>query len=92
MNKITKYFYGKYLKYWYIACFIIVIIMVASFYGNRNIKSYRLVIFNTDGTINEIEEIDAKKAADLENNIVYLTKVLPITKAFIPQKRINIEF
>ena len=92
MNKITKYFYGKYLKYWYIACFIIVIVMVASFYGNRNIKSYRLIIFNTDGTINEIEEVDAKKTADLENNIVFLTKVLPITKAFIPQKRINIEF
>lgn len=92
MNKITKYFYGKYLKYWYIACLVIVIAMSASFYGNRNIKSYRLIMFNTDGTINEIEEVDAVKMSNLENNIVFLTKVLPITKAFIPQKRINIEF
>jgi hypothetical protein len=49
-------------------------------------------MFNTDGTINEIEEVDAVKMSNLENNIVFLTKVLPITKAFIPQKRINIEF
>ncbi len=92
MNRITKFFYGKYLKYWYIAFVIIVICMLASYYGNRSIKSYSLIIFNSDGTINEIEEVNAEKMVNLENNIVILTKMLPITKAFIPQKRIKIEF
>lgn len=92
MNKITKFFYGKYLKYWYIAFVIIVMLMAASYYGNRTLKSYKLIIFNTNGTINEIEEVDVKRMADIDNNVIVLTKILPITKAFIPQKRINIEF
>ena len=92
MNKITKFFYGKYLKYWYIAFIIIVISMSASYYGNRSLKSYRLIIFKSDGTINEIEEVDVKKMTNIDNNIIVLTRMLPTTKAFIPQKRVKIEF
>jgi hypothetical protein len=92
MNKITKFFYGKYLKYWYITFIIIVMLMLVSYYGNRSLKSYRLVLFNADGTISEIEEVDVEKMSNLDNNIIILTKMLPITKAFIPQKQINIKF
>jgi hypothetical protein len=66
--------------------------MSASYYGNRHLNSYRVVFFNADGTINGIKEVDYKSMMNVENNIIVLTKVFPITKAFIPQKKINIRF
>jgi hypothetical protein len=92
MGWFTKYFYGKYLKYWYFVFFIIVALMIISSYGNKNIKSYQIIFFNSNGTTEKIEEVDSEKMAGVENNIVLLTRILPITKAFIPQKKVNIEF
>ncbi|MDY6821854.1 MAG: hypothetical protein SVN78_09580 [Deferribacterota bacterium] len=92
MKKITKYFYGKYLKYWYAVAVVIATIMFASYYFNRHLDSYNIIIFNNSGTIEKTEEIEPKIIEKIRYDSYFLTTRVPFTKAFIPNKKIDIEF
>lgn len=89
MNMITKYFYGKYLKYWYVSFVVIIFIMVMNSYAKRNVGQFDLIVFDSHGLQKSFEIVDAEDVFSFEKNINILTTSLPRLKAFIPQKRLN---
>lgn len=51
MKKFTKYFGGIYMKYWYIAFAIIVVLMLLFKVNDSAVKEYKVTIYNRDGSI-----------------------------------------
>ena len=92
MNMITKYFYGKYLKYWYIAFVMILAVMFMNSYIKRNVIQFELIVFNNYGVQVSSDIVDTAEVVRFEKNVNILTTSLPRFKAFIPQKKINLVF
>lgn len=51
MKKFTKYFGGIYMKYWYIAFAIIVVLMLLFKLNDSAISEYKVTIYNRDGSV-----------------------------------------
>ena len=88
MNIITKYFYGKYLKYWYVGFVVILAIMFMNNYIKRNVIQFELIVFNNYGVQMSSDIVDVEEVMHFEKNVNILTASLPRFKAFIPQKKI----
>lgn len=80
MKRFNKYFGGEYLKYWYVAFFIVLSIMIFDFYNDRSYDAYKLTIYDKNGNV-----VDVKNISRLELSRSNL--ILPITKAFEPIKK-----
>ncbi len=79
MKNFTKYFGGEYIKYWYAAFGIILIVMIFSMVNDKSVTSYKLYIYNQDGTIKSEEEVPYGYY-DVER------LNLPVNKKFVPNK------
>lgn len=79
MKKFTKYFGGEYITYWYIAFGIIMLSMMFSMVNDRSVSSFKLYIYNQDGSIKS-EEIVPKGYYEAER------QKLPVNKMFVPEK------
>lgn len=79
MKRITKYFGGIYMRYWYIACGLILICAFISVYNDSSVKEFELTEYDAAGAIVKEEKVDklfvARELASL-----------PVTKKFIPLK------
>lgn len=53
----TKYFGGKYMKYWYIAFAVVVAFMFASSINDAGVKNFKYTAYNRDGSVNYTEDI-----------------------------------
>lgn len=51
MKKFTKYFGGIYMKYWYIAFAVIVVLMLLFKLNDSAISEYKVTIYNRDGSV-----------------------------------------
>ena len=50
-RSVTRFFGGKYMKYWYIAAVLIIIFMAGSYMNAKNIEGFDLTIYNNEGKI-----------------------------------------
>lgn len=80
MKRFNKYFGGQYLKYWYVAFFIILFIMIFDFYNDRTVEAYKLTVYDNNGNVVEVKDISRLELSRSNLN-------LPITKAFEPIKK-----
>lgn len=51
MKKFTKYFGGIYMKYWYIAFAVIVVLMFIYRLNDSGITEYKYTEYNRDGSV-----------------------------------------
>ncbi len=58
-KKISKYFGGKYMKYWYIAFAISVVLLAGYSFSKSKVDTFKLTVYNEDGSIAS-EEIVSK--------------------------------
>ncbi len=63
IKKFSKYFGGQYMKYWYIAFAITVLIMAFYYINERNIKYYTWTVYDENGTAVHTENIPAEEVA-----------------------------
>lgn len=80
MKKFNKYFGGEYLKYWYAAFFIVILVMVFDSYNDRSVNSYKLTIYDENAKIVETTTVSREE-------LVIGNLRLPITKYFQPIKK-----
>jgi hypothetical protein len=80
MKKFNKYFGGEYIKYWYVAFFIVILIMVFDSYNDRTVTAYKLTIYDNNG--NNVETTIISRQELLSSNLR-----LPLTKSFEPIKK-----
>lgn len=64
MKKFTKYFGGQYMKYWYIAFAITVLLMLAFSISDSKVDKFKFTIYNEDGSI-QSEQIISKEEVEL---------------------------
>ena len=77
--KINVIFTGKYLKFWYIACFIVLSLLVWDIIRKSSVSSYDLLLFDNNGEIISQRKVSRMQAFS-EN------EMLPITKSYHPIK------
>lgn len=51
MKRFTKYFGGIYMKYWYVAFAIIVVLMLLFRVNDSAVDEYKVTIYNRDGSV-----------------------------------------
>ncbi len=51
IRMVTRFFGGQYMKYWYIAAVLVIVLMIASFMNAKNIEGLNLTIYNNEGKI-----------------------------------------
>ena len=80
MRKLNVIFTGRYLKFWYVACFIIILIIFANSKINERVSKFELAVYNSDGEMISRQTVDGKqlRAVIAES---------PVTKSFKPIKR-----
>ena len=80
MRKLNVIFTGRYLKFWYAACFIIILLMFANWKINERVSRFELTVYNSDGEAISRQTVSGKQinAAIAES---------PVTKSFKPVKR-----
>ncbi len=62
-KKFSKYFGGIYMKYWYAAFAVTVILMAVFYVADRNIKTYTYTMYDDNGTALYTEDISADETA-----------------------------
>ena len=63
-KKFSKYFGGQYMKYWYIAFAITVLLMLAFSISDSKVDKFKFTIYNEDGSI-QSEQIISKEEVEL---------------------------
>lgn len=71
IRSVTRFFGGKYMKYWYVATVLVICFMVASYMNSKNIEGLNLTIYNNDGEI--VKEV----FIDIDDPAKSLEVVLP---------------
>ncbi len=61
IKKFSKYFGGVYMKYWYIAFAITVLLMTAFYISEKSISKYTFTVYNEDGSVASVEEISQEE-------------------------------
>lgn len=78
-TKINVVFTGKYLKYWYIACVVVLTLLLYDHYRNLSVKSYELTIFANDGTVRSVHLVEMDSIDG--NNAIF-----PVNRSYRPIK------
>ena len=76
MKKFTKYFGGQYMKYWYIAFAITVLLMLAFSISDSKVDKFKFTIYNEDGSI-QSDQIISKEEVELRARSVNSRSVEP---------------
>lgn len=63
-KKFSKYFGGQYMKYWYIAFAVTVILMLAFSIADSKVDKFKFTIYNEDGSIKS-EQIISKEEVEI---------------------------
>lgn len=63
-KKFTKYFGGDYMKYWYVAFAVTVLLMLAFSIADAKVDKFKYTVYNEDGSI-QSERIISKEEADI---------------------------
>ncbi|MCX8084227.1 MAG: hypothetical protein N3C60_04830 [Calditerrivibrio sp.] len=80
MKKLSRFFGGIYMPYWYAAFVVVVIFMFLSFLNSSSVDRFKLRVFDSNGKLTQ-EKILTKH--ELEK----LNEPLPLSKAFHPIKK-----
>lgn len=64
-KKFSRYFGGEYMKYWYIAFAVTVLLMLAFSIADAKVDKFKFTVYNEDGTI-QSERIVSKEEVDEE--------------------------
>lgn len=62
--KISSYFGGKYMKYWYVAFAVTVLLMLAFSVSEAKVDKFVFTVYNDDGSI-QSERIISKAETDM---------------------------
>jgi len=80
--KMNSIFTGKFLKYWYIAFFIVIGYMFLLMANNGAVSQYELTIYDEQGKVVETKIMDRNNWQAPES--------LPVTKSYRPIKPLDI--
>ena len=75
-KKFSKYFGGQYMKYWYIAFAITVLLMFAFSISDSKVDKFKFTIYNEDGSI-QSEQIISKGEVELRARSANSRSIVP---------------
>lgn len=75
-KKFSKYFGGEYMKYWYIAFAITVLLMLAFSIADSKVDKFTFTVYNEDGTI-QSEQIISKEEVELRARSANSRSIVP---------------
>ena len=75
-KKFSKYFGGEYMKYWYIAFAITVLLMLAFSIADSKVDKFKFTVYHEDGTI-QSEQIISKEEAALRARSANSRSIVP---------------
>lgn len=75
-KKFSKYFGGQYMKYWYIAFAITVLLMFAFSISDSKVDKFKFTVYNKDGSI-QSEQIISKEEVELRARSAHSRSVIP---------------
>ena len=87
MRKINVIFTGRYLKIWYAACIVMIIVMLVVWKINERVSKFELTIYNSDGTVEQRLIVHKSQISLYNNSIIVNDSKTPVTKSFRPIKR-----
>lgn len=79
-KRFSKYFGGEYMKYWYIAFAITVILMTIFYVSEKNIDTFVYTEYNEDGSIAK-EQVISKEEVEIRAGSSQSRSIVP-EKAF----------
>lgn len=75
-KKFSKYFGGEYMKYWYIAFAITVLLMLAFSIADSKVDKFKFTVYNEDGSI-QSEQIISKEEVELRARSANSRSIVP---------------
>lgn len=75
-KKFSKYFGGEYMKYWYIAFAVTVLLMLAFSIADSKINKFKFTVYNEDGSI-QSEQIISKEEVDIKARSAHSRSIVP---------------
>lgn len=79
-KRFSKYFGGEYMKYWYVAFAITVILMAVFYISEKNINTFVYTEYNEDGSIAK-EQVISKEEVEIRARSSHSRSIVP-EKAF----------
>ena len=75
-KKFYRYFGGEYMKYWYIAFAVTVLLMLAFSIADAKVDKFKFTVYNEDGTI-QSERIVSKEEVDISARSAHSRSIVP---------------
>ncbi len=75
-KKFSKYFGGEYMKYWYIAFAVTVLLMLAFSIADSKVNKFKFTVYNEDGSI-QSEQIISKEEVDIKARSAHSRSIVP---------------
>ncbi len=75
-KKFSRYFGCEYMKYWYIAFAITVLLMLAFSIADAKVDKFKFTVYNEDGTI-QSEQIISKEEVDIRARSAHSRSIVP---------------
>ncbi len=75
-KKFSRYFGGEYMKYWYIAFAITVLLMLAFSIADAKVDKFKFTEYNEDGSIKS-EQIISKEEVELRARSANSRSIVP---------------
>ena len=80
MRKLNVIFTGRYLKFWYVACAIIIIAMFINHIVNTRVSKFEFTLYNSNGGVVSEQIVD-------KSHLNVFISESPVTKSVRPVKR-----
>lgn len=81
MKQFNQYFGGRYMKYWYVAFFVVMAWFIVNLFNDASVNRYVLTAYDATGHPIDSMEVNQTTMNQPES--------LPITKAYTPIKPIK---
>lgn len=75
-KKFSMYFGGEYMKYWYIAFAVTVLLMLAFSIADAKVDKFKFTVYNEDGSI-QSEQIISKEEVDIRARSAHSRSIVP---------------
>lgn len=75
-KKFSRYFGSEYMKYWYIAFAVTVLLMLAFSIADAKVDKFKFTVYNEDGSI-QSEQIISKEEVDIRARSVHSRSIVP---------------
>ena len=76
IKKFSRFFGGEYMKYWYIAFAVTVLLMLAFSIADSKVDKFKFTVYNEDGTI-QSEQIISKEEVDIRARSTHSRSIVP---------------